>query len=175
MIPSSSGRANYLKKVFHHVGNNCSVMDRKVPLYPELISLGNNVHLASHVFLTTHDAIHRMINSYEKARGGKRRASETVGCIQIGDNVFIGSGTRILGNVRIGSNVIVAASALVNKDIPDNSVAAGVPARVIGTFDSFIEKRLGESKKDWENMGGGENVSPEVANMLWNDFIHLRV
>ena len=38
--------------------------------------------------------------------------------------------------------MIIGAGSLVNKDIPDNGVAAGVPARVIGTFEDFVEKRL---------------------------------
>lgn len=65
----------------------------------------------------------------------------SLGCIEVGDNVMIGSGTRILYNVKIGSNVIIGAGSIVTKDIPDNCVAAGVPCRVIGDFDSFVEKR----------------------------------
>lgn len=141
-IRSPQKRAEYLKNVFYSVGDNCTIMDRKVPLYPELISIGNNVHIASHVYLTTHDITHRMINNYLKTNDVNHRVSETIGCIRIGDNVFIGSGTRVLGNVNIGSNVIIGASALVNKDIPDNSVVAGVPARVISSFDDYINKRL---------------------------------
>lgn len=65
----------------------------------------------------------------------------TLGCIKIGDNVMIGSGTSILFNVRIGSNVIIGAGSIVTKDIPDNSVAAGVLCRVIGEFEDFVNKR----------------------------------
>ena len=54
---------------------------------------------------------------------------------------MIGSGTRIMYNVRIGSNVIIGAGSIVTKDIPDNSVAAGVPCRVIGKFEDLVEKR----------------------------------
>lgn len=49
----------------------------------------------------------------------------------IGDNVEINAGARILGPVRIGNNVIVGANAVVVKDVPDNCVVAGVPARII--------------------------------------------
>jgi len=52
--------------------------------------------------------------------------------IHIGSGCWIASGAIILGGVRIGNNVIVAANAVVSKDIPDFAVAAGVPARVIG-------------------------------------------
>lgn len=50
---------------------------------------------------------------------------------QIGDNVEIASGAKILGPVRIGSNVIIGANAVVTKDVPDNCVVAGIPARII--------------------------------------------
>ena len=66
---------------------------------------------------------------------------EKIGCIEIGDNVFIGSNTTILYDVKIGSNVIVGAGSFVNKDIPDNSIAVGIPAKVIGTFEDFVYRR----------------------------------
>ncbi|MCM0647410.1 serine O-acetyltransferase [Clostridium swellfunianum] len=49
----------------------------------------------------------------------------------IGNNVYIGAGAVILGNVKIGNNVVIGANAVVIKDIPDNAVAVGVPAKVI--------------------------------------------
>ena len=49
----------------------------------------------------------------------------------IGDNVEICTGAKILGPVRIGNNVIIGANAVVVKDVPDNCVVAGVPARII--------------------------------------------
>lgn len=72
MILSSGKRANYLREhqVFHHVGNRCTIMERKVPLYPKLISIGDNVHLAAKVLLVPHDAIHLCLNNLENTRGG---------------------------------------------------------------------------------------------------------
>ena len=49
----------------------------------------------------------------------------------IGDNVMIGAGAKIIGNVKIGNNVKIGANAVVTKDIPDNSVAVGVLAKII--------------------------------------------
>jgi serine O-acetyltransferase len=49
----------------------------------------------------------------------------------IGDNVEISAGARIIGPIRIGNNVIIGANAVVVKDVPDNCVVAGVPARII--------------------------------------------
>lgn len=49
----------------------------------------------------------------------------------LGDNVDVGAGAKILGAIRIGNNVSVGANAVVIKDVPDNCIAVGVPARVI--------------------------------------------
>lgn len=58
----------------------------------------------------------------------------------IGDNVFIGAGAKILGPVTIGNNCMIGANAVVVNDIPDNSVAVGIPAKVVKKVDkTFIE------------------------------------
>ncbi|MBQ7158832.1 MAG: transferase [Treponema sp.] len=62
------------------------------------------------------------------------------GCIEIGNNVAIGSKVIILPNVKIGSNVIIGAGAVIAKDIPDNSVVVGA-SKIIGNFDALLEKR----------------------------------
>ena len=49
----------------------------------------------------------------------------------LGDNVVIGAGAKIIGNVRIGNNVTIGANAVVVNDIPDNCICGGIPARVI--------------------------------------------
>ena len=91
--------------------------------------MGDNVTLASGSRLLTHDGSTKKIIGYSK-----------VGRIDIGNDVFIGAASIILPNVRIGNKVIVGAGSVVTKDIPDNSVAVGNPARVIGTYDEFVEK-----------------------------------
>lgn len=65
--------------------------------------------------------------------------------ICIGDDVYIGNGVLLLPGVHIGNNVIIGAGAIVTKDIPSNSVAVGVPARVIKTADEYLEKIKKES------------------------------
>ena len=59
------------------------------------------------------------------AEDGHQRAAT------IGDNVSIGAGAKILGNITIGDNVKIGANAVVTKDIPSNCIAVGVPARII--------------------------------------------
>ncbi len=49
----------------------------------------------------------------------------------IGDNVYIGSGAKIIGSVNVGNNVAIGANAVLTKDVPDNAVVVGVPAKVI--------------------------------------------
>ena len=55
-------------------------------------------------------------------------------------------------NVRIGSNVIVAAGSIITKDVPSGMIVAGCPAKVIGSFDELIKKRLEESINIKEKM-----------------------
>lgn len=63
------------------------------------------------------------------------------GEIVLKDNVFVGANSTILYDVKIGSNVIIGAGSLVNKSIPDGTVAAGVPCKVIGKFEDY-KKRI---------------------------------
>lgn len=51
----------------------------------------------------------------------------------IGDDVFVGLGAKILGNIKVGNKVKIGANAVVLKDIPNGSTAVGVPARIIKT------------------------------------------
>ena len=61
---------------------------------------------------------------------GQRGVGKT-GVPILGDDVYIGVGAKILGNVRIGNNVKIGANAVVLEDVPDNVTAVGVPARII--------------------------------------------
>lgn len=169
-ILSCSGRTRYLKSkgIFGSIGEHSSIMDRKVPLYAKLIKIGNNVRIASNVTFVTHDVSHVMLNDNPELGG--EQFSEKIGCIEIQDNVFIGTGATILYGVQIGSNVIIGAGSLVNKDIPPNSVAAGVPARVIGTFDEFIEKRRNDWHLPAEISFHGEDISQKAAELCWQNF-----
>lgn len=174
---SSSKRTEYLRDrhVFASMGENVSIMDRKIPLYANLIKLGNNVHIASMVYFIPHDITHVMLNGFlQKHIGESTRIKEKIGCIEVGDNVFIGSNTTILQNVRIGSNVIIGAGTLVNKDIPDNSVVGGVPAKIIGSFDDFLKKRMEERTYPDEFHVSGEAVDNKFAEWLWSEFYKMR-
>ena len=62
--------------------------------------------------------------------------------IKVGDNVYIGRGATICMGVTIGNNCIIGAGAIVTKDIPDNSVAVGVPARRIKSIDEYYNASI---------------------------------
>ena len=149
-------RTAYLKKrnVYAGIGENVMIQSRKIPLYPELIRIGNNVRMASNVLFVTHDVVHNMLNRISPKTekilvGGVFH--EKVGCIEIGNNVFIGTGS------------------IITKDVPDNVVVAGIPAKVIGTFDTFLDKRIQETYLQYVD------VSPTYycmvdANAEWEKF-----
>ena len=63
-----------------------------------------------------------------------------VGNITVGDNVYFGIQSVIMPGVKIGNNVIVGACSVVTKDVPDNCVVAGIPARVINTREAYLDK-----------------------------------
>ena len=60
-----------------------------------------------------------------------RRRPDKPASVRIGDNVYIATGVTILGPVNIGNNVTIATNSVVIKDIPDNCVVSGVPAKII--------------------------------------------
>lgn len=86
------------------------------------VEIGDNTMIASHVQITT--ATHDY--NFHPMRD-KRIDKE----VKIGKNVWIGSGSIIFPGVVIGDNVVIGAGSLVNSDIPSNTIAYGIPAKVI--------------------------------------------
>ena len=121
------------------MGENCSIISDTYLGDCESIRLGNNVRLAS-CTLMTHDGV---INMLEQAYSVKLDA---VGKIDIQDNVFVGHGAKIMRCVTIGHNCVIAAGAIVTKDVPPNSVMGGIPAKFICTTDALVERLKTESE-----------------------------
>ena len=105
---------------------------------PWIITLGNNVHITNGVRFITHDGgtllFREMVPDLEITKP-----------VTIGNDVYIGNNVLLLPGVTIGNKVVIGAGAIVTRDIPDNSVAVGVPARVIKTADEYLEKTKRES------------------------------
>ena len=131
-------RANYLRKI-HYFGKNgehCYLQPWNFGTEPQRIFMGDNVHIASNVTFINHDITFLMFNHMDQHSEYRERYGDIV----IGDNVFVGSNSTILYDVKIGNNVIIGAGSLVNKDIPDGVIAAGVPAKIIGSFSDYQER-----------------------------------
>lgn len=137
---SSSNR--YIEYLHRHkikIGRGCVVLDPKNIQIdvsrPELLEIGNNVFLHRGTIILTHDwASWCFINSHQDF-------IPSHGKIKIGNNVWLGENVTILKNVTIGDNVIIGIGSIVTKDIPSNSIAVGVPAKVVGTYDDYYNKR----------------------------------
>lgn len=92
-------------------------------MYPQNITLHDDVHLTSGVRLLTH--------MLDTSNPDLEDIHWKEGHIEIGEHAFIGTGSIITGNVRIGRSTIVGAGSVVTKDIPDNEIWAGNPARFV--------------------------------------------
>ena len=99
------------------------------PSHCWLIEIGDNVTFGPHVQILAHDASTCGELGYAK-----------IGCVSIGDNVFVGAGSIILPNTSVGNRVIIGAGSVVTKSIPDGVIVAGNPAAIIGTVDDYMEK-----------------------------------
>ena len=67
---------------------------------------------------------------------GETQRGERRGVPVIGDEVYMGPGAKIIGGIRVGSRVAIGANAVVTRDIPDDGVAVGIPARVVSQHGS---------------------------------------
>lgn len=113
------------------IGGNCSIQPGVVFDYSHcwLIKIGNNVTIAPQAYLLAHDASTKNLINYTK-----------VGNVTIEDNVFIGARAIIMPGVTIGKNSLIAAGSIVTKSIPEGSIVAGNPARVISNVYLYTEK-----------------------------------
>lgn len=109
---------------------------------PYLIKLGDDVKISYDVAFVTHDGgtwVFRDLEKYKKViKYGK---------ITIGNRSFIGCRSIILPGVTIGERCVIGAGSIVTSDIPDGSVACGVPAKVVMSTEEYAEKCLQNLKE----------------------------
>jgi len=119
------------------IGKGCVFTGKKISFgsEPYLIEIGNKVRITADVKFETHDG---GVGIFRDEYPG----INIYGKIKIGNNSFIGHGSVIMPGVSIGENVVIGAGSIVTKDIQSNSLAVGVPARVIKPIEEYKRSSL---------------------------------
>lgn len=142
-IRSMSARQyiGYLRTEGVIIGEGCNIhKSAKFGSEPWLIRLGNNVRITQGVNFITHDG------GLWTLRKMNLIGSECVkyGQIVVGDNCNISWNVTIMPNVHIGDNCVIAAGAVVTKDVPTGTVWGGIPAKQIETIEEYYRKCVDE-------------------------------
>lgn len=112
------------------IGKDCRLFIRDFGSEPYLISIGDHVTITKGVNFITHDGgMWVLRNEYPDV--------DFIRPIIVCDNCFIGINATLLPGIIIGPNSIIGAGAVVTKSIPPNSIAVGVPAKVISTITEY--------------------------------------
>lgn len=121
------------------IGENCEIGSSvSLGSEPYLITIGNHVRISAETSFFTHDGGCWVLRQMDHELADVDKFDKVV----VGNNVHIGVKCLIMPGVTIGDNCVIGAGAVVTKDIPANSVAVGVPARVIETIEAYKEKNL---------------------------------
>lgn len=147
------------------IGEDCFFSIKTLGTEPYLIKIGNHVGVAGGVKFLTHSLGWNYRDRIPDL--------QIFGKIEIKDNCNIGVNAMILPDVTIGENSIIAAGAIVTKDVPPNSIVAGVPAKVIGNSEDYfrIAKEKWEIQKPVGYMNElkmGEIYSPKYMSEIRN-------
>ena len=109
-----------------HIGKRSSFGSNSVIVSMSGVDIGDSVLAAGNVYISA--GAYRMDDLSKPIMD---QAAYSKGPIVIGDNVWLGTGAVILDGVTIGKNAVVGAGAIVNKDVPENAIVAGIPAKVL--------------------------------------------
>jgi len=147
--------ADYGKKI--KLGKNVFVNINNYFMDGATIEIGDNVFIGpSCGFYTANHPL-----DYTNRNQGLEKALP----IKIGDNCWFGANVSVMPGVTIGEGCVIAAGAVVTKDMPANSLIAGVPAKVICTVEELAEKYLANTPKydDWHSMQEKMKTSEMIA------------
>jgi acetyltransferase-like isoleucine patch superfamily enzyme len=173
---SGADHAEYLRRHggLHKMGRDVTIVHGVEITDPAYVSIGNNVCL-SRCALIGHDG---SIGVLQRAYNVKL---DRVGKIDIRDNVFIGYGAIILPGVTIGPNAIVAAGAVVSRDVPEGTVVGGVPAKPIARTEEVVARFANDSRTLpwWDLIEGREGdfdpaIEPELVRKRVQSFYGTR-
>ena len=131
-LPIKESQIDRLKRKGLKVGTNFNLLAGCIidESHSWLISIGNNVTLAPNVHVLAHDASTYMHLGYTKLKK-----------VTIGNKVFIGANSVVMPGVTIGDNVIIGAGSVVTKDVPNDSIYAGQPAKYLTSTSKYIENQ----------------------------------
>lgn len=118
------------------IGNNCSIGEYTQITAVNRIIIGDGLLTGRYVYIG--DNSHGGLSWEEAKIRPVKRELRSKGEIKIGDNVWVGDKTTILGGVTIGDNVIIGANSVVTHDVPSNCVVSGVPAKVTKQLDVYM-------------------------------------
>jgi acetyltransferase-like isoleucine patch superfamily enzyme len=120
------------------IGANCTVNPFCVLYGHGGLTIGDGVRIATHSVLIPAN------HNFDDTTKPIWQQAETRLGIVIEDDVWIGSGVRVMDGVRIGRGSVIGAGAVVTRSIPPNSIAVGVPARVIGRRSEMGDEAANE-------------------------------
>lgn len=124
-------------------GKNVTVMGNvNFGSEPYLITLEDNVRISFGVSFVTHDGATWAFRDEEEYKDVIK-----YGKIHVGERTFVGCNSTILPGVTIGKKCVIGAGSVVTKDVPDGSVVAGVPAKVIMTTEEYAKKCKADLKE----------------------------
>lgn len=137
---TDASKCAWLRSMGCIVGNGTRFIGKAMPgSEPYLLEIGDDCLISDNVKFHTHDGGVKVLNDLGFFDGQRM---DKMARIRIGNNCFIGSGARIMGGVKIGNNCIVGAASIVTRDVPDDSVVAGMPAKVICSIEEYYKKNM---------------------------------